>query len=154
MQSTNSKFGSPYLATRHYKHVWFLERASLQTNLNQQYHSRYDMSVWEWSARGIRAEESPSTAWEWVLPEIHINALLIKAKWWVGSWEEICRTVKDQGSQAGIQNSPLVRTDTHLWDAIISQKAWQNRVWNIPRSCCKGAHCYARFFPFLCVRWT
>lgn len=82
------------------------------------------MSVWEWSAHGIRAEESPSTAWEGVLPESHINALLIKAKWWVGSWEEICRMVEDQGSQAGIQNSPLVQTDAHLWDAIISQKAW------------------------------
>lgn len=52
------------------------------------------MSVWEWSAHGKRAAGSPSTAWEWVLPEIHVDALLIKAKWCVGSWGEICRTVE------------------------------------------------------------
>lgn len=136
------------------KHRWFLERAPLRTDLSQQYHSRYDMSVWEWSAHGKRAEGSPS---QHENESCQRSTLMLCSLRPNGEWgveEKYAGRWKFTGLQAGIQDSPFIPTHARLWGAIISQKAWQSRVWNIPRSCCKKLIAMPDFFPFQCVRWT
>lgn len=94
------------------------------------------------------------TAWEWVLPKIHVNALLIKAKWWVGSWGEICRTVEVHRSPGRHSRLPVYPNTCPFVRCHHLPKGLAESGVKHPTQLLQEAHCYARFFPFQCVRWT
>lgn len=83
------------------------------------------------------------TAWEWVLPKIHVNALLIKAKWWVGSWGEICRTVEVHRSPGRHSRLPVHPRQMPVCEVPSSPK-------RLGRAGCETSHAVAARSSLLC----